>query len=516
MARRIAAWQILLALAAGLVVPRAAPAQQFGKGELKLTVVDRDTGKPVACRVHLHNAKGLPHKPPGLPFWKDHFVCDGAVTLTLPRGEYAFEMERGPEYTVRYGRFSIGDYAVDEKTVDLHRVANPAETGWWSGEFHVHRPLDQIELLMRAEDLHVAPVITWWNKKSEWTGKPLPEKLTVQFDENRFYNVMGGEDERGGGALLFFNLSKPLAIADAAREYPPAIKFLAEARQQPDAWIDVEKPFWQDVPVWLASGMVDSIGIANNHMQRSGMLANEAWGRARDPQLYRGPLGNGRWTQDIYYHALNCGLRIPPSAGSASGVLANPVGYNRAYVYLGDEPLSYEAWWQAYREGRVFVTNGPIMEPFANGEPPGHVFRAEAGEAVELDVMLRNFTTREKVSYLELVRDGQVIQSVRLQDWAKTGHFAPVVFQRSGWLLVRVVTDVQQTYRFASSGPWYVEVGPQRQHISRTSVKFFLGWLSRRAEELKLDDPQQRAEVLATYAEARRTWEKLLFAATAD
>ena len=28
----------------------------------------------------------------------------------------------------------------------------------------------------------------------------------------------------------------------------------------------------------------------------------------------------------IYYHLLNCGLRVPPSAGSASGVLPNPVG----------------------------------------------------------------------------------------------------------------------------------------------------------------------------------------------
>jgi len=38
------------------------------------------------------------------------------------------------------------------------------------------------------------------------------------------------EDEREGGALLFFNLDAPLAIADAAREYPSSAEFLAEAR----------------------------------------------------------------------------------------------------------------------------------------------------------------------------------------------------------------------------------------------------------------------------------------------
>ena len=72
------------------------------------------------------------------------------------------------------------------------------------------------------------------------------------------------------------------------------------------------------------------------------------------------PRGNGYWTQEIYYHILNCGLRIPPSAGSASGVLPNPVGYNRVYVHL-DGPFAYEKWWEGLRAGRSFVTNGPLL-----------------------------------------------------------------------------------------------------------------------------------------------------------
>src|SRR5262249_15553543 len=154
----------------------------------------------------------------------------------------------------------------------------------------------------------------------------------VQFDKNRFYHVMAGEDEREGGALLFFGLSRPLDIAKAAREFPSPMKFVAEAKQQPGAWIDIEKPFWWDVPVWLASGLGDSISLATNHMCRDRMYETEAWGKARDAQRLPPPQGNGYWSQEVYYHILNCGLRIPPSAGSASGVLPNPVGYNRAYV----------------------------------------------------------------------------------------------------------------------------------------------------------------------------------------
>ena len=32
----------------------------------------------------------------------------------------------------------------------------------------MHRPLADVELLMRAEDLHVAVVITWWNDRNLW------------------------------------------------------------------------------------------------------------------------------------------------------------------------------------------------------------------------------------------------------------------------------------------------------------------------------------------------------------
>lgn len=69
------------------------------------------------------------------------------------------------------------------------------------------------------------------------------------------------------------------------------------------------------------------------------------------------PLGNGLWTLEIYYHALNSGLRISPSAGSASGVLPNPVGYNRAYVHI-DGDFTYEKWRDGLLAGRSFVSNG--------------------------------------------------------------------------------------------------------------------------------------------------------------
>ena len=134
---------------------------------------------------------------------------------------------------------------------------------------------------------------------------------------------------------------------------------------------------------------------------------NEGDGRPRDRKLYQDPFGNARWSQDIYFKLLECGLRIPPSAGSGSGESPNPVGYNRVYVHL-DGDFSYQAWWKNFRAGRVFVTNGPLLRPTVEGEPPGHVFNAEPGTELELEIGL-SLSTGDTISYLDIIQNGQAI-----------------------------------------------------------------------------------------------------------
>jgi hypothetical protein len=46
-------------------------------------------------------------------------------------------------------------------------LADLAGESWWSGELRIHRPLDDIQLLKKAEERHVAPVITWWKERNQ-------------------------------------------------------------------------------------------------------------------------------------------------------------------------------------------------------------------------------------------------------------------------------------------------------------------------------------------------------------
>ena len=484
-------------------------------GDFELTVIDADTKQPIACRMHLFNANGRPRKIKKYPYWHDHFVFPGTVKFDLPKGTYKFELERGPEYVMHTGHFVIEPFSDDRKTVELQRHVNMAEEGWYAGDLHIHRPVKDIELLMRAEELYVAPVITWWNEKSEWEKEPLPENPLVEFEDGRYAHLLAGEDEREGGALLYFNLPRPLDLTGSTREYPSPLSFVEQARRHEGVHIDAEKPFWWDVPTWLAGGEIDSIGLANNHMCRGEMYRDEAWGKPRDEKRLPSPWGNGEWSQEIYYHVLNAGLRIPPSAGSASGVLPNPVGYNRVYVYCGDD-FSYESWWEGLRAGRVMVTNGPLLRPIVNGRYyPGEVFQGEAGDSLEFNIAL-NLATRDKIRYLEIVKNGEVAATVRLEELAENnGRLPPVTFEESGWFLVRAVTDVEHTYRFASTGPYYVEIG-ERPRISRASSQFFLDWVNERIARIQLDDEAQQREVLAPHERAREFWQQRLDEATAE
>lgn len=484
-------------------------------GTVRIAVVD-ERAQPLPCRIHLKDKAGEPQRAPGLPFFADHFSCPGSVDLELPAGRYTFEVERGPEYKRYSGSFELTKSEEKKVSVRLKRIADLAAQGWYSGDLHVHRPIKDMKLLMRAEDLHVAPVITWWNNRNDWAGREPPDDPLVRFDGVRFYHVMAGEDEREGGALMFFGRRRPLAIGGSSREYPSPMKFVEQARQDGNVWIDIEKPFWWDVPVWLASGQIDSIGLANNHMCRSSVYASEAWGRPRDVKRLPPPLGNGYWTQEIYYHLLNCGLRVPPSAGSASGVLPNPLGYDRVYVHVGRD-FSYQNWWEGLKAGRSFVTNGPLLICKANGRLPGHIITADDGSDIKIDVNV-SLTTRDNVPAIEIVKNGRVERAVPPEQLKATGGLGSLTFRESGWFLVRAITDNKQTFRFASTAPFYVEIGPAKRRISRRSAQFFLDWVNERAGRVKasLQEPEKLRKVLAYHDKAREFWQDMVKRANAN
>ena len=55
----------------------------------------------------------------------------------------------------------------------------------------------------------------------------------------------------------------------------------------------------------------------------------------------------------------------------------------------------------------------------------------------------------------------------------KIGLPAEVTIDKSGWFLVRAITDVEETFRFASTAPWYVEIDGHSMKPDREAAAFF-------------------------------------------
>lgn len=491
---------------AGLLCNSAA---QAADGRLALSAIDKETNRPIAVRMHLKSATGRPRLVRKAIAWDDHFIIPGEMTLDLPVGSYTFEVERGPEYAVTTGHFTINNNADDAKTIEMERKVDMAANGWWSGDLDVRRPPAHIKDLIGAEDLHVVPLQTWWNGHSEWSGKSPPEEVLVRFDENRFAQLMAGQQTWPGGSLLYLNLASPVKLIGAEAEYPPIGQAIEAAREQPGAWIDLTRPFWWDLPTLVALGQVDSIQVAHAQIGRNKIVNTEAGGKPRDLKRWASASGNAQWSQEIYFKLLECGLKIPPSAGSGSGVFPNPMGYNRMYVHVEGD-FTYERWWENFRAGRVTITNGPLLQPSVRGEPPGAVFHGEKGQPLEFEIGL-TLSLREPLTYLEIIKNGRVEHEVRFDQFIeqKGGRLPKVRFDESGWFLVRVVTDQAKTYRFAMTAPYFVEIGYQPR-VSKKAAQFFLDWVVERAKQIQIDDPQKREEAIGYHRRARDFWQDLV------
>ena len=99
-----------------------------------------------------------------------------------------------------------------------------------------------------------------------------------------------------------------------------------------------------------------------------------------------------------------------------------------------------------------------------------------------------------------------------------TGRLATVRFEKSGWFLLRTIARHPRTFRFASTAPWYVEVGEKTRQVNQESAQFFLDWVEERIERVidGLKDPEKRQQVLRPHFDARDYWAEKVTEAKAE
>ncbi|MCA9104258.1 MAG: CehA/McbA family metallohydrolase [Pirellulaceae bacterium] len=519
-ARPSPAWLAILTISVTLLaISHGAQAQQVDSAAnpdepatLVGRIVDGDN-EPLAARLYIQSAKGSFHTLDVERFASDHAGAEAAVyhvdrgesveihtalsahpfRLELPPGEYRVTAMRGKEFLPDSRTITLRGGEERRIELQLTRWISMAERGWFSGDTHVHMPIDRCRVAQRAEDLNVAIPLTYWVTDTQQT--PLrhnraepprsPELIEVGPDSviwpvNTEYEIFSvGGQQHTLGAFFAINHRHPLDLS-----VPPLAPAVAEARAQ-GALFDLDKHNWPWSMVLPPVIGIDLYELSNNHVWQTEFLFGDwypeyiaDWMEIElDDQGHYGERGWLEFGFRNYYALLNCGLRISPTAGTATGVHPVPIGFGRVYVHLPDG-FGYSEWIAGLKAGHSFVTTGPLLDVRLEGQLPGDELALEAPRSLELAGWIES---PHPIRLVELLVDGEVVDQWRPDSTKqelgtyRASLARDVTPERSGWIAVRCWEDrADARPRFAHTAPFWISIADRPQSARRVEVEYLL------------------------------------------
>jgi hypothetical protein len=480
---------------------------------VSVSIVDADSGEALAARLYLTSESGMPYYfqvevvgASAVKYekqnWLDKQSVEYHTTVSahqcfaeVPTGRYTLIVERGKSYRPVRRSIEVADKDIELK-IPLQRWSDPAAAGWFSGDTHLHRTVEELRNVLLAEDLNVALPLTSWvtfaDKPPASGDKNIQDaqlsslievdKQHVIWPRNTEYEIFSvGGKQHTLGALFVLGHRESLQ-----QTVPPWKSVIDDLRtSDPQALFDMDKLDWPFAMVLPTLGENCLYELSNNHVWRT-KFAFKDWNTTAPPFIhppFGSQVGGHRawldYTHGMYYTLLNCGLRMPPSAGTANGVHPVPAGFGRVYVHLPDG-FSFDAWMKGLAQGRSFVTTGPMLFATADNLDPGHVFQRDLSNESSITLAM-DVVSEQPILYGEVVINGVPEQLLRAQNVRTdkgafrsqlTHAFVP---NRSGWCAVRFwESQPDGQVRFAHTAPWYVEVGEEPVYIESHEKQYLI------------------------------------------
>jgi hypothetical protein len=505
---------------------------------LRGAIVDAETNQPLPARLYIERADGK-------LFHARSAVADGSAveyskqrnpksvevhtTLSphpfaaaLPPGEYKITAERGKEYIPASAEVDLteGDGKV---TLKLRRWIDMSKLGWYSGETHVHRSMKELPNAMLADDLNVALPLTHWVTRAYIPptqgdkNSPTVAAKLVKVDPNHVIYPLNTEyeiftvDGKRHTLGAIFALNQKTVFTKGV----PPVSPIAEQAHREGALLELDKHNWPWSMMLIPVMDVDLYELTNNHVWRTEFFfkgfGEPPAGYMNVEQDANGMTERGwlDFTFQNYYALLNCGFRLRPTAGTASGVHPVPLGFGRVYVHLPDG-FSYEGWMQGLDAGRSFVTTGPMLVVTANDEPAGTTFRFRSGKRT---ITLRGWAESEHpLSRIEVVTMGESVAVEVGNEKTASGSYrtkidVPVAFAGSGWVAVRCFEELpNKRVRFAHTSPFHIDIAGRPLRPRRHEVKYLI---QRIKKELDRHEGVLPDEALAEYQRALAIYEEI-------
>lgn len=529
----------------GSVSDAQQPSEESDWIEVRGAIIDDQSKEPLPARIHLQGSDGKWHLVKSIGGTAVHYdrqkqdvpaspevhttLSAHPFSVKLPAGEYTIRVERGKEYFPLIKKLNI---ATPHSPVEigLKRWIDMASRGWYSGDTHVHRPMNELPNVMLAEDLNVAFPLSYWVTKSDTppekgdrtNGADSSSSLVfadpshVIYPLNTEYEIFSvGPRRHTLGAVFVLNHRTPLPMGA-----PPIAPIARMARQQ-QALLEFDKHSWPWSLMIVPVMNVDLFELLNNHHWQT-EFGYRNWTVDAIPDymdIERTEDGVGMtewgWTDfglKTYYALVNAGFRMRVTAGTASGVHPVQLGFSRVYVHL-PHGFKYGDWVDGLNAGQSFVTNGPMLEASFNGERPGHQFKHKTSLPFRLRIGGR-ITSKRPLRKIEIVINGDTSRSVEPQNHrTEASAFETILndeltLDASAWVAVRCFEDhPEQRIRFAHTNPVYIEIDGKPHRPKRVEVRYFLERIN---EELERNRSVLSPAALREYEQARTAYTRLL------
>ncbi|MGH9940753.1 MAG: CehA/McbA family metallohydrolase [Pyrinomonadaceae bacterium] len=520
--------------------------------DVTLRVLDED-GSPTTAsfiirdrqeRIYPAKYKRL---APDFSFHPQIYRADGE-RLRLPPGEYTVDVTRGPEYLVRRETLSVTAGArPQELPVKLKRWIDPAASGWYSGDHHIHAagcshyeaptqgvfPEDIIRHI-KGEGLNVGNVLTWgpcYYFQKQFFEAKLNQLSTPSHLLRYDVEVSGFPSSHVGHINLLGLKDQDYPGTKKIEDWPTwGLPILKWAKAQ-GAVVGFAHSGWglevktDKLPNYEMPPF-DGIG-ANEYIVDVTHDAVDFISAVDTPAV---------WELNIWYHTLNSGFRTR-IAGETDFpcIYGDRLGMGRSYVHL-DGALNYRSWVEGLRDGRSYVSDGrshlldfrvddlPVgtRGSEARLEQAGKV-RVTAKVAALLDVKpndalrarphdqqpywdierARLAGTREVP--VEVIVNGQpVARKILPADGVMREVAFDVQIERSSWVALRILPS-------SHTNPVFVLVGDRPIRASRRSAEWCLKavdqcW-ARKARQISV---KERGEAEQAYEKAREVYRKIL------
>jgi len=417
-------------------------------GRVEISVADASTGAATGARIHLRASDGKFYAPLGSYArigrdGDDAFHTDGRFTVALPPGPAKVVAVKGFEHRPDSTTVEVEAGTVTPLTLSLERLADMGAEGWYSGSTHVHmnyagnlhNTLENLHFMSEAED----------------------QDVVVELVANKDNRILDHQYfVPGGGLHPASRPERPLVVGE---EYRPPLYghvFMIGLRDH------LISPFVTGYEGTALQSMFptnhDMLGKAKEQGAFTGYVhpysgdtdpLGRELGRAKGflMDVALGTADALEWSfyerAGFYplYAAWSMGFPTVATGGedSISNLHNTPfVGSHRTYVRTRDGTLTWDRWIAALREGRAFVTNGPLVTLEVEGKGPGETVELpQGGGRVSLRARVRSVVPLEG---LLVVRDGRVVDSVGVEGADAPEGFtfeADYPVERSGWFHVR-------------------------------------------------------------------------------